>query len=1119
MLHPHRLLVASLSIIAIALVLAGASASESRAALTGAWTAEGNQAGANFGYAVATAGDVNGDGKSDLLIGAPFFDGAQVDLGRVSIYHGGPSGLSTVTFTLDGLGNASWFGAALSSAGDVNADGYDDIIIGASHYSNLQPNGGAIYVHLGSPAGIGAVFQLGYALGNAQSLFGGSVAGAGDVNGDGHDDVLIGAEGFDAPVTDAGRGFLFYGSANGVTIQGNWAYNGTSANARLGTSVSPAGDVNGDGYADIAFGVPGAGRIVVFHGGASGPPATPNFTGQGIVSHQHGRAVSTAGDVNGDGFADVIVGAPYATNVQSEEGRAFLYLGSANGLTSPPAWQMESNVSGAHFGWSVAAAGDVNGDGYADVLVGAKDLTDGQSQEGRCYLFYGSATGLLTTPTWIADGSLVNAQLGFACATAGDVNGDGHSDVVAAGPYTSNPQPQEGRVAVWHGSADVPAQGVTWFAESNQSGAQLGRALALGDFNGDGYSDAVVGTGLYDNVGADGGRVLLYSGAPANLAGGASWTAVGVAAGDRFGDAVASAGDVNGDGYDDLLVGAPRNQNRGAAYLYMGAPGGLGGAPTWTTLGEQVGDLYGFALGTAGDLNGDGFSDVVVGAPFHAASYLDEGKVYVYLGSAAGLATQPAWTRTGGQASALFGHAAGTAGDVNGDGFSDLAVGAPQYTAGESREGVAFVFRGDPNGIDPAPPWIGQINQANASFGQALATAGDVNGDGYSDIVIGAPAYDDAATDQGAAFVYRGSAAGLETTPLATLTVASVGARCGTAVAAGDLNADGLSDVLVGMPYIDNPQVDEGWVVAYAGPLASPVAIWGADGNSNNAWHGTAIASGGDVTGDGFTDVLTGAPGTSNPTVQEGIAYLWVGNGRFTTDNGLDRRPRMRQPDDANPIALLGHSESPNEFRLDAQGRTALGRGRVRLEVEVKPFGVRFDGDDLVVGPWLNTGPPVMFVGCRVGLPLLVGGLAADRGHHWRLRIRSEHHLAPATPWFSPSGNAWEEMDLSTAPATAVAEGGAPATSFALVARPSIFAHRTTLAYAVATAGPVRLAVYDVLGRCASVLVDEVRPAGRHEVAWDGRGSGGERLPSGIYFARLGPGGAGSGSVRLVLAR
>jgi hypothetical protein len=598
--------------------------------------------------------------------------------------------------------------------------------------------------------------------------------------------------------------------------------------------------------------------------------------------------------------------------------------------------------------------------------------------------------------------------------------------------------------------------------------------------------------------------------------------ATGVTAGDRFGDAVASAGDVNGDGYDDLLVGAPRQQTRGAAHLYLGAVSGLGPTPDWTTFGEAPGNWYGMAVGTAGDVNGDGFADVVVGAPFHATNHPNEGKVYLYLGSATGLASQPAWTWTGGQAGAFFGQSAGTAGDVNGDGLSDLLVGAPQHTAGELREGVAYVFRGDPGGIDPTPPWIGQINQANAWFGQASATAGDVNGDGYSDIVVGAPFYDDVANDQGAAFVYRGSAAGLGASPLATLTVATLGGRCGTAVAAGDLNADGLSDVLVGTPYVDNPQTDEGWVIAYAGPLTPVVAIWGADGNSNDAWHGTAIASGGDFTGDGFTDILTGAPGTSNPTTREGIAYAWMGNGRFTVDNGLDRRPLMRQPDDANRLALLGMSESASEFRLYADGRTALGRGRVRLEVEVKPLGQAFNGDDLVLGPWSNTGPPVLFVGSRIGLPLVVGGLAADERHHWRLRIRSDHHLVPSTPWFSPCGNAWEEMDFVTGPATAVEEAGAPAAVPMLAARPSIFTDRTTFTYEVTMAGPVRLAIYDVLGRCAGVLVDEVKRAGRHQVDWDGRGARGVRLPAGIYFARLDPGGgakAGAETVRLVLAR
>ena len=107
-----------------------------------------------------------------------------------------------------------------------------------------------------------------------------------------------------------------------------------------------------------------------------------------------GYAVASAGDVNGDGFSDVIVGSYLQDNGQSNEGRAFVYKGSATGLATSPTWSLESNQSSANFGFSVATAGDVNGDGFSDVIVGAELFDNGETNEGRAFVYHGSATGL-----------------------------------------------------------------------------------------------------------------------------------------------------------------------------------------------------------------------------------------------------------------------------------------------------------------------------------------------------------------------------------------------------------------------------------------------------------------------------------------------------------------------------------------------------------------------------------------------------------------------------------------------------------------------------------------------------------------------------------------------------
>ncbi|MBK8553946.1 MAG: FG-GAP repeat protein [Ignavibacteria bacterium] len=142
------------------------------------------------------------------------------------------------------------------------------------------------------------------------------------------------------------------------------------------------------------------------------------------------NSVSSAGDVNGDGYSDVIVGAPYFDNGQNDEGAAFVYHGSVTGLSTFSNWSAEGNQSLAYFGTSVSTAGDVNGDGYSDVIVGAYWFDNGHTQEGKAFVYHGSASGLSLTPNWSAEGNQAGTYYGNSVSSAGDVNGDGYSDVI-----------------------------------------------------------------------------------------------------------------------------------------------------------------------------------------------------------------------------------------------------------------------------------------------------------------------------------------------------------------------------------------------------------------------------------------------------------------------------------------------------------------------------------------------------------------------------------------------------------------------------------------------------------------------------------------------------------------
>ncbi|TPW04992.1 MAG: FG-GAP repeat-containing protein, partial [bacterium] len=163
-------------------------------------------------------------------------------------------------------------------------------------------------------------------------------------------------------------------------------------------------------------------------------------------------SVSTAGDVNGDGFSDVIVGAHYFDNGQTDEGRAYVYHGSASGLNPAANWTAEDNVTGAEFGFSVSTAGDVNGDGFSDVIVGAPVYSNPLSQQGQVIVYHGSASGLGGS-SWVVVGDQAGMNYGISVATAGDVNGDGYGDVIVGAIRFDNGQTDEGRAYLYPGSA------------------------------------------------------------------------------------------------------------------------------------------------------------------------------------------------------------------------------------------------------------------------------------------------------------------------------------------------------------------------------------------------------------------------------------------------------------------------------------------------------------------------------------------------------------------------------------------------------------------------------------------------------------------------------------------
>jgi hypothetical protein len=1060
---------------------------------------------------VATAGDVNGDGFSDVIVGARFYDDGQVNEGRAFVYHGWEGGLASApAWTAEGNQADAEFGYSVATAGDVNGDGFSDVIVGAYLYDNGQETEGRAFVYHGSAAGLASTPAWTAESDQSGAAFANSVATAGDVNADGFSDVIVGAASYENGQTAEGRAFVYHGSATGLASTAAWTAESNQVNAYFGWSVATAGDVNGDGFSDVIVGAEqytngqtDEGAAFVFHGSAAGLASTPAWIGETNQAIAFCNSAATAGDVNGDGFSDVILGASSYSNGVSAEGRAFVYHGSATGLASTAAWTVESNQPNAYLGRSVAAAGDVNGDGFSDVIVGAYLYDDDlQIDKGRAWVYHGSAAGLATVGAWTASSNQAGAWFGYSVATAGDVNGDGFSDVIVGAHRYDNGQADEGQAFVYHGAAAGLATTPSWDFESNQASAQFGWSVSTaGDVNGDGFSDVIVGAHSYDNGQTDEGRAFVYHGSAAGLATTPSWSFESNQVSALFGWSVAAAGDVNGDGFSDVIVGARAYDNgqsdEGRAFVYHGSTTGLGSTPAWTAESDQAGANFGYSVATAGDVNGDGFSDVIVGAEAYDNGQTNEGRALVYLGSATGLASTPAWTAESDQAGARFGISVASAGDVNGDEFSDVIVGAWSYDNGQVNEGRAFVYHGSAAGLASTPAWAAESNQAGAVFGRSVASAGDVNGDSFSDVIVGAEDYDNGQDNEGRAFVYHGSAAGLASTPdwTAELDAAEAGFGFSTATA-GDANGDGFSDVFVSA-------YNFGWVWVYYGSPAGLAWFSIVIGPQSDAWFGYSVAPAGDVNGDGFSDVIAGAPAYDGGQTDEGGAFLYYGN------EGPGRTTQLRQlrTDGTTPIARLGWSDSPTQFQISGVFSSIYGRTPLQVEGEVKPIGVLFDGQNTSTAfpSFIDTGADG-----QVGFTFPVTGLSPGTQYHWRVRAKYDlvrTPFQPNGPWMQMPVNGWNETDLRTAdidPATPVETSAATPEGFQLFAAgPNPFAGSCRVRLALDRPTRVSASVFDVQGRAVATLAeDRPYPAGSHVLSWDGRDRSGSPAAAGVYFLR-----------------
>lgn len=419
---------------------------------------------------------------------------------------------------------------------------------------------------------------------------------------------------------------------------------GDVANEQFGGFATVKGDYNGDGFPDLVSGMPSytngesyEGAVYVYYGTANGFPDQPDMHYETDMLYGYLGSSPIAADINGDGYDDLVVGAYNYTGTANYQGAVMVFFGGPNGLSSTPDQIMTGESTYSYYGFGIRNMGDLNGDGYADVLVTAM----GQGSVGKVYVYMGSAAGLNTTPASTLTGTRTYGYFGNMIAT-GDANGDGLFDV-AITLSASDPDPAQ--VLIYHGTASgieaSPSQIVT--QPEGDSSERFGNALLLpGDIDGDGHPDLVVGSPYYVDGATHAGKITVFFGSDGGdiatdnyqvvTSNSTDWT--------YFGDNL-SAGDFDNDGHMDVVIGTSINTRPTSAgqpwpgifWIMRGTSSGLASTPLYAVKGETGSlDQVGVTI-APGDINSDGVLDMVSGSGTYTYSLTSQGVLRTYLGA------------------------------------------------------------------------------------------------------------------------------------------------------------------------------------------------------------------------------------------------------------------------------------------------------------------------------------------------------------------------------------------------------------------------------------------------------------------------------------------------------
>ncbi len=731
------------------------------------------------------------------------------------------------------------FGQHVAGVGDVNRDGISDVAIATPETFSVP---GSVRVVSGIDGTV--LHDLTRPIGTG---FAASIAGVGDVNGDGAADLAVGAPFADAysgeSIPQAGMAEVISG-ADGSTLH---TFRGQAMFDHFGTSVAGGGDVDGDGYDDVAVGAPqdhprlgGFGYVRVYSGRDGGVLHTLGALSVEDVGIRFGHSVAILGDVDGDRRDDVAVGLP---GIDFKTGAVRVFSG-ANG-------QRLYEVLGVRrrqaYGRLLSAVGDADGDGLADLAVGFRPVL---SPFAGVHLLSGANGAFLRglSPVFMGFG----LGMPHSVAGVGDYDGDGCADVAVG---------RLGHAVVYSGRDGSPL----CVRASTMPGTSTGFGTAVasaGDVDRDGYPDLIIGS---PGEGPGRGGAYVYRGGPCmHREVGALSPAAG---GSLFGRRIAALTDWNGDGVAEYAVGAMLESSQGRTR--NGVVRVFSGADNREVLslhGTTNHQFFGSAVGNAGDVDGDGVGDLVVGAYGDRSAGLDAGKIVVYSGATAGVLHVVVGSAPGD----LLGSAVDGLGDVDGDGFDDFLASARGAGAGR---GSVRVY----SGRTAAPLYAVNGPLVDQGLGTSARAIGDFDGDGVTDFGAGAPQLLPQPTGPGSVRVYSGATGAV----LRVITGAGFGSGFGQSLAGGvDLDGDAALDLVIGAP--EGSRNGEVWLFSGGPAIVRRLGIGAGLGDRYGAW----VECVGDVDGDGVGEYAVGAP-FADVALADGVVLADAGTASILSVHGM----------------------------------------------------------------------------------------------------------------------------------------------------------------------------------------------------------------------------------------